>query len=372
MGSQDRLGMSPLRALVAWVIVFLIGGMAGVAALLFCNYLLTFGGAEHANKHGISEVSATRIGGVAVVFYVCLHLAYQHQLGVLTPSSNGLVVLVFSAQFFLIGFFEDMRGVLGAKVRFALMLGIALLGLLISPSLILGPVDIAWVDWFLVSQISAFIFTAICLAFIPNAFNAADGANGLVSGVAVIVLAGLSEIAPSYLLPYLSACLVGCLVFLVFNLLSGRFFLGDGGAYFLGAFCGICMIIVSNTSVVSTWWLLSLVFYPVADLLWSMGRRVVARRSPFEADNSHLHNLIFTLLSKTRLTSYGANTVTGIGVAAVFSGTPLLLQQYGLLSVDSDKWIMVVILQWLMYVLSWRVIGVVISKDEKSRSISQV
>ena len=60
----------------------------------------------------------------------------------------------------------------------------------------------------------------MCIAFIPNAFNTADGANGLVAGVSAFSFMALITVAPATLLPFLLACLVGCLVFLVFNLIS--------------------------------------------------------------------------------------------------------------------------------------------------------
>ena len=44
MSVRDRLGMNPLKATVAWLLVFGVGGLAGIGALLICMYLLTFGG----------------------------------------------------------------------------------------------------------------------------------------------------------------------------------------------------------------------------------------------------------------------------------------------------------------------------------------
>ena len=119
-----------------------------------------------------------------------------------------------------------------------------------STHLILLPVGISWLDVILRLPISAVLLTAVCVAFIPNAFNTADGANGLVVGISLAVLTGLTAVAPAEL-PFISAGAVACLVFLVFNLISGRFFLGDGGAYFLGAFCGLAVVVVSNTTDVS-------------------------------------------------------------------------------------------------------------------------
>ena len=77
--------------------------------MLLCHYLLTFGGEDSANKHGISAMSATRLGGVAIVAYMLMHLGYQLQLGVYTPSLDQALLMMTCLAFFLLGVFEDLR-----------------------------------------------------------------------------------------------------------------------------------------------------------------------------------------------------------------------------------------------------------------------
>ena len=353
MSFTDRLGFTVSQAIAAWLLVFLVGGAAGVVAMLLCHYLMTFGGEDSAQKHGISKVTASRVGGVAVVGYMLIHLGYQYATGLYTPSFAENSVFLTASLFFVLGLFEDLRGNLSAKLRFGLMAVIALLTLVSSPQLILAPVGIFFVDAAVSTSVTALVFTAICLAFIPNAFNTADGANGLVSGVSLATLTGLSAVAPPDLLPFIASGAVGCLIFMIFNVISGRFFLGDGGAYFLGAFCGLSVILISNQTDVSVWWLLSMIFYPVADLIWSMGRRVLERKSPFEPDNQHFHNVLFAWLDTDARTSVVANTTCGIGIAVLFAGLPLAMFTSELIAPDSFNWFWVVVLQWLIYGAGW-------------------
>jgi hypothetical protein len=46
----DRLGLTVPQAVVAWSLAFLIGGAAGLIAMLACHYLLSFGGEDSAQK----------------------------------------------------------------------------------------------------------------------------------------------------------------------------------------------------------------------------------------------------------------------------------------------------------------------------------
>jgi len=351
----DRLGLSVSQAVFAWGLVVLIGGAAGLFSMLLCFYVLSFGGVDSANKHGISQVSATRVGGLAVVSYMLLHLGYQFQLGVYLPVADESFIMLTCLGFFALGIFEDLQGNLSARTRFVAMLLVASVSLALSPSSVLQPVGIVWVDVILqASALVALLFTAVCIAFIPNAFNTADGANGLIAGTSVFALAGLATVAGPALGPFLLAALVGCLVFLVFNLVSGRFFLGDGGAYFLGALCGLGLIQASNSVDVSVWWLLALVFYPIADLIWSIGRRLLSGRSPFEPDNQHLHNLLFAWFDSGSMSSAAANSLTGVSIAVLFSGLPVFLVWSGAWAVTDSVWLLWVVAQWCVYGLTWK------------------
>ena len=351
----DRLGLSVSQAVFAWGLVVLIGGVAGLFSMLLCFYVLSFGGIDSANKHGISQISATRVGGLAIVSYMLMHLGYQFQLGVYLPVADESFIMLTCLGFFVLGIFEDLQGNLSARTRFVAMLLVASASLALSPSSVLQPVGIVWVDVILqASALVALLFTAVCIAFIPNAFNTADGANGLIAGTSVFALAGLATVASPALGPFLLAALVGCLVFLVFNLVSGRFFLGDGGAYFLGALCGLGLIRISNSVDVSVWWLLALVFYPIADLIWSIGRRLLLGRSPFEPDNQHLHNLLFAWFDSRSMSSAAANSLTGVSIALLFSGLPVFIIWSGAWVVTDTVWLVWVFLQWCVYGLTWK------------------
>jgi UDP-GlcNAc:undecaprenyl-phosphate GlcNAc-1-phosphate transferase len=349
---RDRLGLSVSQAVVAWGLVVLVGGAAGLLAMLMCNYLLSFGGEDSSGKHGISTVNATRLGGVAIVTYMLMHLGYQASVGLLLPPLTEAAIIATCLAYFLIGVYEDLSGLLSARIRFSLMLCLGLITVYLTPDLVLSPVGIGWVDFIVgTSSLGAIIFTALCIAFIPNAFNTADGANGLVAGTSALAFLALIPVAPHDLVPFLLAAVVGCLVFLVFNLISGRFFLGDGGAYFLGVLAGLSLVMVSNETDVSVWWLLSLVFYPVADLIRSMARRLREGVSPLNPDNQHFHNLLFAWLNVGSRSPMRANNYTGLVVVATFSGAPFLLIMLQVLSVKDNDWFFVVVGQWVIYII---------------------
>lgn len=353
MRFTEALGLTAQQAIIAWLAVFLLSGVAGVVSMLLCHLVMSLGAEDSAEKHGISKVKASRVGGFAVVTFVLFDLGIKYFNYGDFLDVAGITTLFVGLFFFAIGAYQDFYDDLSSRTRFLLMLCCAFLVTATFPLLVLKPVGINVIDLFLVSSTMAPLFTAVCLAFMPNAFNSADGANALASGIAISTLTCLTQILPSELVGLAFTGVIGCSIFLVFNLLGGRLYLGDGGAYFLGALCGLLMILASNYSQISVWMLLSIAFYPAADLLWSMGRRLLSGESAFKSDDKHFHSLFFQWLDSKLDRSVLANTLCGFSIAIVFSFLPLGLSITGLVSSGSDVWFFCVVIQWLIYVFGW-------------------
>jgi len=303
-----------------------IGGVAGMLSVALARWLTRHGGLDSPDKHGISSVRACRLGGVLITSYVLFTVIYHYILnGELIFSGESLWVLGLSAGFFVIGLFEDIRGILSARLRLVLMLcGVGIL-LGLNDELLIKPVGLPMFDWLLTSLWLAVPITLLCLAFLPNAFNAADGANGLMAGTSLIILIALADADLGALNLLLNIVAVSCVIFLAYNLVTAKVYLGDGGAYFLGALVGGAMITASNASELPVWYLLSLIFYPTADFLWSIARRIYGGQSPLAADELHLHNLVYSRIRRRTGWPIAANTITGLGIALVFSGVPYFI-----------------------------------------------
>lgn len=351
---REVLRVSSISMAVAWIAVACMGGVASILALMLCWLCLGRGGADSADKHGISESLSGRVGGVVVVGYSLASVAFFHIASNTAPEAITITVFVCFFCFFCLGFFEDFKGSVSAGRRFALMLVLASLVVVSEPLLRLHHVNIFYLDELLSSSsIISSAFTILCLTFLPNAFNTADGANGLVGGTSLLTLATLALALSSELSVLQMSTAVGCAVFLVFNIQTGRFFLGDGGAYGLGVLVGCSMIYLNTIHADVTWFLVSLVFYPTADLIWSMLRRVYTGVAVYEADDFHLHNLLH--LASRRVTDNAklANNATGGVIVTMFCLIPTLFLWSGLMGVDDHRWVYILCGQSILYLLFW-------------------
>ena len=331
-----------------------IGGVAGVLSVGVARWLTRHGGLDSPDKHGISSVRACRLGGVLITSYVLFTMIYHYILdGELIFWGESLWVLGLSAGFFAIGLFEDIKGILSARLRLVLMLGAVAVLMGLDDDLLIKPVGLPMFDWLLASLWLAVPITLLCLAFLPNAFNAADGANGLVAGTSLIIFIALGDASLGGLNLLLNIVAVSCVIFLAYNLVTAKVYLGDGGAYFLGALVGGAMIAASNARELPVWYLLSLIFYPTADFLWSISRRIYGGQSPLAADELHLHNLVYGRIRRVTGWPIAANTMTGLGIALAFTGVPYFIWWMNADAAFELAWEWLYLLQSLVYLSLW-------------------
>ncbi|WP_104743239.1 MraY family glycosyltransferase [Helicobacter cinaedi] len=134
-----------------------------------------------------------------------------------------------------------------------------------------------------------------------NAINIIDGFNGLASGVSLLILSGILYVAYDVKDVEIFYCALvlffGILGFFVCNFPLGKIFLGDGGAYFLGFILGMLLVLLTqrHTESVSAFFGLSIMIYPVWEVVFSVWRRKRLRRNATSPDDLHLHTLIFKI-----------------------------------------------------------------------------
>ena len=154
-------------------------------------------------------------------------------------------------------------------------------------------------------------FTTFALVGVSNAINIIDGFNGLASGVCLLILSGILYVAYDVKDVEIFYCALvlffGILGFFVCNFPLGKIFLGDGGAYFLGFILGMLLVLLTqrHTESVSAFFGLSIMIYPVWEVVFSIWRRKRLRRNATSPDDLHLHTLLF----KTSRHNIGTSSV---------------------------------------------------------------
>ncbi len=260
-----------------------------------------------------------RVGGIAIMTGFVLATASTRiqapvEIGVNAPLwlSAWLVVAIFVP--FAAGLIEDVTKSFGARLRLlATFVGAGIAYVFCGAALTrfaVPPLDalLALHPWV------SFVLTLFCVGAIANAYNLADGLNGLLAGLAIVACAGLAFVAAQYGAPYLamaSAALgAATFGFAIFNFPRARLFAGDGGAYMIGTAISLFAILLCGRHPeVSPWFAFVLVIYPFVDTTGAIVRRVVNRRPIMEPDADHLHTLLAAHLTSA-LGSNGRNVAS--------------------------------------------------------------
>lgn len=247
-----------------------------------------------------------RIGGVAIMagLFAAAVLAAWGQppdrLPLVPVATVGKLLLALLPAF-LGGVWEDCTQRLSVKYRLALTLASAVLVVTLFgtavPVLGLPWVDPLWqgLPWLGVG------LACLAIAGLPHAFNIIDGYNGLAGFVALLVCAALVRVALQ-VGDREVACVVCCLAgatagFLVWNYPRGLVFAGDGGAYIWGLVLALASILlVQRNPLVSPWFPMLLLIYPVWETMFSIYRKLARGVSPGVADALHFHQLIYRRL----------------------------------------------------------------------------
>ena len=335
-------------------------GLTGLVIMIILQWMTRQNYAKDSvDKHGISSLSASRLGGAVVALSTVILVVIGASAGLghtlLVPVEFRLISWMAVFICLGLGLVEDLHNN-SLTPRFRLLVELVTFAVLIAlvPTLIPTDLGIRGLDVLMGLPVIGCLLTVIfCVGFI-NAVNMADGANGLMSGILTISF-GLFYAETG---AYVFACLMtSCGLFTIFNVISGRLFLGDAGAYGLGAALCISGLFLYSQGDFSASFLAVLLAYPCLDMLVSLSRRAVQGRSLFLPDNDHLHNRIHFQLQKRFRSPTLANSLTGGSIVMASSGVALLGCQMGLLAVTSQLWLLVFGCQCLVYGIAFYLTG---------------
>jgi UDP-N-acetylmuramyl pentapeptide phosphotransferase/UDP-N-acetylglucosamine-1-phosphate transferase len=238
-----------------------------------------------------------RVGGIPIL----LALFFSNE--VLALENQNFIRLLLATIFpvFTVGLLEDTLKCISYRLRFAASFSTgALLYLLLDTSL----ADIFTLEGsFLNPSIIGISLACVCLSGSTNAINIIDGVHGLASGTAMIICVTLAIIARAVgdpLIFDIAALTIACTAgFFLCNYPSGKIFLGDCGAYFLGALVGVATILlVARNGTVSPISALTILFYPCWETISSMIRRFAHKAHVAMPDEGHLHSLLFKYMER--------------------------------------------------------------------------
>lgn len=279
-------------------------------------------------KHGINQDDASRLGGVIVSLMVAFTTFFYYYESAINFS---FYLYTLFGLFLLIGLVDDLK-LFDFNSKFKLISQILILTFvfLISDLLLINFEKSKLLYFVNFSYMFKFLISFIVVLVFINASNIIDGANGLLSGTAIIILFIFYIITNN---DYFNLLLLCFIIFFLYNFFTGKIFLGDTGSYLIGIIIISSTIFVFNNYTITVCFVLSLFSYIICELFNSFFRRVLNNKDPFVSDNDHLHNLLFKYLNKFKLGNLITNSLNGFILLLMFPIVDLFIY----LSIDLSK-----------------------------------
>lgn len=345
------------KLLLMLIVAFIVWGVVGLFLIGLMQFVSMQGWAKDSvHKHGIAEMQASRLGGAVCILggflvVITLKLNGADESGGSGPFGIRRFVVLAIIGSMALGLVEDIRNdSLSPRIRLGILA--ILFGFILWqwPGLVPSSIGAPILDSLLSIPALAFLLCLVfCVGFL-NAINMADGANGLVPSI----------LLAAYIIFYKEYGGVGLLsavtilsAFWIFNVVSGRLFLGDAGAYAFGASLLVSSLTSYANGIMSLSFLAALLCYPCLDFLFSILRRLVNGRPIMKPDNDHLHNRIHFQYRKFIKSKNMANSAAGLTVAGASSGLVLWGYLAAWWPINSGQWIVIFAAQSVAYGLAY-------------------
>lgn len=305
---------------------------------------------EYNNIQKIHKNEVSRLGGFLAYLFLIICIWCWVDNDILS------LILISSIPFVVASLSEDLLHNTSPKIRLVSMIISCFIFFNIA-HIEFPPIDFLFLSYFSFSNYFNFIFFTFALIVLMNGMNLIDGLNGLFGFTAIfqlMTLIILSFIVEDFeMVNIILICLIPLIIFMLFNFPFGKIFAGDLGAYLYGFIIGILTInFFGKHDYLFSWLAVLILFYPCFELLFSYIRKVSTNLSPFDADDKHLHTLIYKYINYKFKLKQSNSLVTSL--LSIFWLTPFF---YTYLIVDSlEGIILLIFILTIIYICLYKLI----------------
>ncbi len=254
------------------------------------NFLSNYKGFKHQNFLGFKTVPLS--GGFFLVTSSIILFSLNHY--------NYLLSLFLFLIFFG-GLISDINLLSSPKLRF-LIQSIIIIFFVIFLDIKINQTKFYLLDIFLENIYFKYFFSIFCFLILINGSNFIDGLNGLMLGYFILIILIIFHLNIYTSLEIEKNLILSLLIILIFLFIlniNNKLFMGDGGSYALSLLCGFFLVkIYEVNQQFSPYFIVLLLWYPCFENLFSIIRKFSLKRSPINADNNHLHQLVFFYFKK--------------------------------------------------------------------------
>ena len=279
-----------------YYLCFLTFILSGILTYLIQKIFIRYKKFDDFNYRSSHKTLATRTGGIGVFTTLLIASSYYYFNEIELFDYSIFIPLGIM---FIVGVYDDFYN---ADFKLKFLLQIIVAKIIIDQGYIItnyhGLFGLYEVPWILAQLSTLFVFLVIV-----NAINFIDGIDGLAitEAIKTILLIEFFSASLTALTPLSIMIVLSLIPLYYFNFKkSQKVFLGDSGSLLLGTIISIYIFYVLGNEYQfkesfqsnKTLFAILIILYPLVDLLRVFILRIKNGKSPFEADNNHLHHLL--------------------------------------------------------------------------------
>ena len=247
------------------------------------------------NKRKIHSGSISLSGGLILLFnFFFIFLFFNNNLFDLVQI---YFLLLFSSLFFLIGFFDDKKNI-SPIFRIILNSIFIFIFLFFNQEFEIKTLNSQIFDKQIYLNHLSLIFSIFCYIAFLNALNMYDGINGQSGLYLFFVFTYFFYLTQNIL--FLGIC-ISIIFFLILNF-KNKCFLGNSGVNFISFIIFLFVIKLYQTSnIIYVEEILIIMILPGIEMIRLFFYRIMKQKSPFVADNEHIHHLLLQKLNKNKV-----------------------------------------------------------------------
>ena len=244
-------------------------------------------------KDKIHKKITPLIGVFPVIILSFILLIY---FNIINEAQNVFYIFLYSYLFFIMGYLDD-RYNLNAYLKLSISLVITIIAINLIESFSINQIYIESINKTIILNEIKIFFSVLCVLLLINSLNLMDGINGLASGFASGWLLSLSLLSNNENVFILFLILSLFMLVNTFQIIKGKYFLGDSGTLFLGCLVGLCTIYTYNIqlalgNLISVEKIFIFFMIPGIDMFRLFITRLLQKKDPFGGDLNHLHHIL--------------------------------------------------------------------------------
>lgn len=253
------------------------------------------------NKRKLHKKKTPLLGGlifyIFVIFFFLIGIFYNEQNFFIVNFNLNREIFSFYGIFtfiFILGLIDDKKN-LTPSIKTYVIIILILAALLINENLIINRIDFFSLNKAVFLKSFGLMFTTFSIFIFMNAFNMFDGIN-VQSGLYVLFIT-IIFIFKGLSYNFFYFFLIPCFVFLYLNY-KGKIFLGNSGSYSLSyLFSYVIIHYVNESTRFSAEEIFLIMAIPGLEVIRLFFKRILQGRSPFVADNNHIHHILLDMFS---------------------------------------------------------------------------